>query len=194
MKKIGGEKRTIFLMQIKDRLPLSFSIFLFIFLLFLFCPFDVSPYLYLISYLPSSRMITFSFHRGQKKHLPCVMGSHLILPHLPLLEGSLPFGGFVSGTEEYGRSLQRVLCFWDTSQTASQCLQPHLPPLLTQTAHAQNALDIFTGLNSQNREVFWLSSLKRAKLDKFWSSIKLKVLLDRHSLPTHVSLQIAIGI
>lgn len=64
---IGGEKRTIFLMQIKNILHLSFSIFLSIFLQFLFCPFDVSPYLYLISYLPSSTVITFSFHREQKE-------------------------------------------------------------------------------------------------------------------------------
>lgn len=64
---IGGKKRTIFLMQIINILHLSFSIFLSIFLLFLFCPFDASPYLYLISYLPSFTMITFSFHRGQKE-------------------------------------------------------------------------------------------------------------------------------
>lgn len=54
-------------MQIKSILHLSFSIFLSIFLLFLFCPFDVCPYLYLISYLPSSMIITFSFHREQKE-------------------------------------------------------------------------------------------------------------------------------
>lgn len=67
IKMIGGEKKTIFLMQIKSILHLSFSVFLSIFLLFIFCPFDVSPYLYLISYLPSSMIITFSFHREQKE-------------------------------------------------------------------------------------------------------------------------------
>lgn len=64
-------------------------------------------------------MIAFSFHGGRKKRLPCFMGSHSILPDPPLLEGSFPYGTFVLGTDEYGRSLQRALCFWDASQAAS---------------------------------------------------------------------------
>lgn len=122
---IGGEKRTIFLMQIKSILHLSFSIFLSIFLLFLLCPFDVSPYLYLISYLPSSTMIAFSSQREQNKvSAVCFMGSHLILPDSPFLEGCFPSGTFVCGTDGYGRPLQRVLCFWNASQPAPLAPSP----------------------------------------------------------------------
>lgn len=70
------------------------------------------------------RLSLSPFTGSRKKPLLCFLSSHLILPDLPLLEGSFPSGTFVLGADEYGRALQRLLCFWDASQVPPPAPSP----------------------------------------------------------------------
>lgn len=70
------------------------------------------------------RLSLSPFTGSRKKHLLCFLGYHLILPDLPLWEHSFPSGTFLFYTDEHGRALQRVLCFWDASQAAPPAPSP----------------------------------------------------------------------
>lgn len=85
----------------------------------MYLPISISFPTFLLPWLSLS-----PFTGSRKKHLLCFLSSHLILPELPLWEGSCPSGTFVLGTDEYDRALQRVLCFWDASQVLPPAPSP----------------------------------------------------------------------
>lgn len=85
----------------------------------MYLPISISFPTFLLPWLSLS-----PFTGSRKKHLLSFLSSHLILPDLPLLEGSFPSGTFALGTDEYGRALQSVLCFWDASQAAPPAPSP----------------------------------------------------------------------